>query len=79
MAVLFGATMILCGMAVAWSKGFPTWLGWVGAIGGLGTVVGGLLSAKMGFSTTEMIVAMPFNLIIVVWIILTGVILWRQI
>jgi hypothetical protein len=78
MGVLFGVTVILCGLAIAWSKGFPAWLGWGGAIGGLGTVAGGLLSAHTGFSTIAMNVAMPFNLVIVIWMILVGVVLWRR-
>jgi len=78
MAVLFGVTMILYGMALTRSNGFPSWLGWVGAIGGLGTVVGGILLANTGFSMTEMSVAMPFNLVIVIWMILASVVLWRR-
>lgn len=78
MAVLFGVTVILYGIAVARSKGFPTWLGWVGGIGGTGTVVGGLLSANTGSSMIEMNVAMPFNLVIVVWMILASVFLWQR-
>jgi hypothetical protein len=77
MAVLFGVTVILYRMAIASSKRFPTWLGSVGGIGGLGTVVGGLLSANTGFSTTDMNIALPFNLVVVIWMILAGVFLWQ--
>jgi Domain of unknown function (DUF4386) len=78
MALLFGVSVSLSAMAVARSKEFPRWLGWVGVMGGAGSVVGGLLSAYTGFSTTEMNVAMPFNLVVVIWVILVGVILWRR-
>jgi hypothetical protein len=78
MALLFGASVSLSGLAVARSKEFPRCLGWVGVMGGVGSVAGGLLSAYTGFSTTEMTVAMPFNLVVVVWMILVGVILWRR-
>ena len=78
MALLFGVSVSLSGLAVAGSKEFPRWLGWVGVIGGVGSVGGGLLSAYTGFSTTEMTVAMPFNLVVVIWMILVGVILWRR-
>lgn len=76
--MLFGVTAILCGIAMAWSKGFPAWLGWLGVVGGVGTVAGGLLSAHTGFSAIAMDVAMPFNLLIVIWMIPTGVVLWRR-
>lgn len=78
MALLSGVTAILYGVAFAWSRGFPSWLGWVGAIGGLGTVAGGLLSANTGFSTIAMNVAMPFNLVFATWVVLAGVVLWRR-
>jgi len=78
MALLFGVSVSLSGLAVAGSKEFPRWLGWVGVIGGVGSVGGGLLSAYTGFSATEMTVAMPFNLVVVIWMILVGVILWRR-
>jgi hypothetical protein len=78
MALLFGVSVSLSGLAVVGSKEFPRWLGWVGMIGGVGSFVGGLLSAYSGFSTTEMTVAMPFNLVVVIWMILVGVILWRR-
>jgi hypothetical protein len=78
MALLFGVSVSLSGLAVAGSKDNPRWLGWVGVIGGVGSVNGGLLSAYTGFSTTEMTVAMPFNLVVVIWMILVGVSLWRR-
>jgi hypothetical protein len=78
MAMLFGVTVILSAIAIVWSKAFPSWLGWVGAVGGLGTVLGGLVSAHTGFSATEMDIAMPFNLAVVIWMILAGGFLWLR-
>jgi hypothetical protein len=62
MALLFAVPVSPSGLAVAESKEFPRWLGWVGVTGRIGSIVGGLLSAYTGFSTTERTVAMPFNL-----------------
>jgi hypothetical protein len=73
-AMLFGATATLYGAAMAASRGFPRWLG---AIGGAGTIIGGVLTAKTGFSATAMTVSMPFSLLTVLWMILVGAILWR--
>jgi Domain of unknown function (DUF4386) len=77
-ALLFGVSVSLSGMAVVRTKGFPRWLSWVGVMAGVGSAVGGLLSAYTGFSTIEMNVAMPFNLVVIIWMILVGVILWRR-
>jgi hypothetical protein len=78
MAMLFGTTVILYGTAFARSKSFPSWLGFLGVAGGLGTLVGGVLMAGTGFTATEMNVAMPSSLAVVVWMILAGVVLWRR-
>jgi hypothetical protein len=77
-AILFGLTILLFGIAIVFSKRLPTWLGWIGLIGGLGTIAGGLSLANIGFSATAMNVGIPFNLIIVIWMILLGVIQLRR-
>lgn len=77
-AMLFGVTAVLYGVAMSWSKQWPRWLGGLGVIGGLGTFTGGVLSATTGFSALQMNVSMPFNLTVIIWMILAGVILWRQ-
>jgi Domain of unknown function (DUF4386) len=76
--LLFGATMILYGAAMARSRVFPHWLGWLAAAGGLGMAAGGLLSGSTGFSPGEMTVAMPSSAVAVLWIIMVGVVLWRR-
>ena len=78
MAILFGATFVLFGAAVVKSGLYPRWLGWLGIGGGAGTITGGLLVAFNGFSVTAMNVAMPFNLILVIWMIAIGVHMWRH-
>ena len=77
-ALLFGAVFTLFGLAVAQDDRYPSWLGWLGFLGGIGTVAGGLLIVTSGFSTTAMSIAMPFNLILVIWMIAIGVHMWRH-
>jgi hypothetical protein len=44
--ILFaGVTFILYGLAVAWSRVYPRWLGWVVVAAGIGSVVAGLAQA----------------------------------
>jgi hypothetical protein len=76
--MLFGTAGILFGISLTAGPRYPTWLGWLAIVGGTGTVVAGLLTAFTGFSMITMNVAMPFNLIMIVWIALTGVVMWRQ-
>jgi hypothetical protein len=78
MPLLFGTAIALLGGAVAKSTAYPTWLGWLGLAGGVGTVVGGLLTAFTGFSMTAMSVAMPFALILVIWMVAIGFLMWRR-
>jgi hypothetical protein len=68
----------LFGVALAASARYPTWLGWLAIIGGSGTVAGGALMAFHGFSPIAMNVAMPFGLIMIVWLAAAGVLMWRR-
>jgi hypothetical protein len=77
-AFLFGGAGILFGIALAASARYPAWLGWLGIIGGAGTLAGGVLIAFTGFSSAEMNVAMPSGLVMIVWIAAAGVIMWRR-
>ncbi len=78
MALLFGTALALLSGAVAKSTAYPTGLGWLGLAAGVGTVVGGLLTAFTGFSMTAMNVALPFFLILVIWMVAIGFLLWRR-
>jgi Domain of unknown function (DUF4386) len=77
-AILFGAAVLLLAIAVIMSAKYPDWLGWLGVAGGIGTIAGGMLSAFTGFSAVEMNVAMPSNLMLVIWLGLMGAFMWRQ-
>ncbi len=76
-ALLFGTAFVLFGAAIVSSAYYPTWLGWLGIIGGAGNVASSILTAFTGFSTTAMSFAMPFNLILMVWMVVIGVLMWR--
>ena len=77
MSILFGAATILFAYAVVESPAYQSWLGWLGVTGGVGTIGGGVLTAFNGFSATTMSVAMPFNLLVVIWMFLIGVVMWK--
>ncbi len=77
-AILFGLALLLFGSALARGEAFPHWIGWLGGLSGLGTLVGGIMTASAGFSPTAMSFAMPFNLAAVLWTLLIGILLWRH-
>ena len=77
-AVLFGMTGVLFGVALVASQKYPVGLGWLAIVGGAGTTAGGVLTVFTGFSPAEMNVAMPSNLVLLGWLVATGVIMWRR-
>ncbi|MGW0521098.1 hypothetical protein [Crossiella sp. NPDC003009] len=67
---LLGLTVLLYGLAMALGRGLPRWLGWAGAVAGLGWLSGALL--------VDFAVIVPFTVAAWAWMITTGVALWRQ-
>jgi hypothetical protein len=78
--ILFaGVTFILYGLAVAWSRVYPRWLGWVVVAAGLGSVVAGLVQAAAGESTTlTRVLTIIFPTVITLWLVQMGVLLFRK-
>jgi hypothetical protein len=68
--ILFaGVTFILYGLAVAWSRVYPRWLGWVVVVAGIGSVVAGLVQAYAGESTTATrVLTIVFPTVITLWL-----------
>jgi len=78
--ILFaGVTFVLLGLAVAWSRVYPRWLGWVAVVAGVGSVVVGLAQAHVG--ETNAVIRVPsiiFPTVITLWLVWTGVLLLRK-
>ena len=68
--VLFhGVPFVLAGLAVAFSQRYPAWLGWVGFVGGAGSVIIGL---AMFFGAAPAGLAVPFAVILSVFMVVLG-------
>ena len=67
-AILIGATAGVYGRGVGVSGRFPRSFGWLGLIAGIGTMLGGPLTAYDAAS----FLAMPFNLALIIFIGLAG-------
>jgi hypothetical protein len=76
-SLLFGATLVIFGLAMAFSRRYPSWLAVMGLLGGLGTVVIGMEQAAHGFSDLALSLFMIVGVVDLVWVGLTGVFMWR--
>jgi hypothetical protein len=78
--VLFaGVTFVLLGLAVAWSRVYPPWLGRMAVAAGAGSVVVGLVQAQVG--ETNAVTRIPsiiFPTVITLWLVWMGVLLLRK-
>lgn len=72
-----GVPFILAGAAVAFSAVFPRWLGWIGAVGGAGSLVGGVLMF-LGVSYGSERLFIVFAQIVSLWMVAIGVLMWRR-
>ncbi len=69
-----GLPFILAGMAVAVSQRYPAWLGWIGVIGGGGSLVIGV-AMLLGVQTG---LAVPFAVVLSFFMVVLGWLLWSQ-
>jgi hypothetical protein len=68
--VFAGVVFILYGLAVAWSRVYPRWLGWVALAAGLGSVAAGLIQALVGEPTAvSRVLTIVFPTVITLWIV----------
>lgn len=78
-AVLFGATFILYGLAVAYGEEYPRWLGWAAVVLGVAATLVGLDLAYRGPSQLVQNVIFPIvSILQTFWILVIGVLLWRR-
>lgn len=76
--VLQGVAIASTALAAAAAGFYGRVLATVGFLGGIGGVAGGLATAYTGFSTTVAIIAMPPWFLTIVWLIGTGIVMWRR-
>lgn len=78
MGLLFGLTIAVYGVALVVDIGYPKWLGWVGIIGGITTAVAGVVISYTGFSNLAMSINMPASSVLLIWMIIVGILMWRR-
>jgi hypothetical protein len=72
-----GIPFILTGLAVVYSRRSPTWLGWVGVVGGLGSLLAGMLMF-VGASFIPRWLFIIFAVIVSLWMVAMGWLMWRR-
>jgi hypothetical protein len=72
-----GVTLLALGLALATGRGFPRWLGWVGAAAGTAFLVEGVVVAQTGFSHQAANIALVPTVLLPVFLIGVAVAMWR--
>jgi len=78
--ILFaGVTFVLLGLAVAWSRVYPRWLGWMAVVAGAGSVMVGLMQGQVGeTNAATRIPSIIFPTVITLWLAWMGVLVLRK-
>jgi hypothetical protein len=77
--LLAGVTYVLLGLAVAYGRAYPRWLGWVAVAGAVGSLAAGTLEALAGQSTAITKVSTIITpTVLTLWTAVIGVLLYRR-
>jgi len=78
LSLLLGLTVTVYGVALLVDRTYPNWLGGLAIVGGVPTTVAGVLTAPRGFSRLAMATSMSAGLVLLVWMFILGVFMWRR-
>jgi hypothetical protein len=76
-SLALGLTSVLSGVALLIDRTYPRWVGWLAVVGGVPTMVAGVVIAYTGFSELAMDINMPANSVLLVWMLALGAYMWR--
>ncbi|CAN5171504.1 hypothetical protein BH11PSE11_BH11PSE11_18670 [soil metagenome] len=76
--MIVGITVSIYGIAIMSDRLLPAWMGVLALLAGIPTGVAGVVIAYTGFSATAMLINMPANILLLIWMLLLGVLMWRQ-
>jgi hypothetical protein len=78
LALMFGVTAIVYGVAIWGDHTYPKWVGGLALTGGVPMSIAGVVIAHTGFSELAMTINMPAGLVLTAWMIAVGIFMWRQ-
>jgi hypothetical protein len=77
-SLLLGLTATIYGVALLIDRRFAKLLGAVAIVGGVPAAIAGVVMAHTGFSDQSMIVGMPADALLILWMIALGVYAWKR-
>lgn len=77
-SLLFGLTVSVYGVALLADRTYPRWVSGLAIAGGVPTAVAGVVMAYTGFSGLAMAIDMPASSVLLVWMLVVGVFMWRR-
>jgi hypothetical protein len=77
-SLFMGLTAALFGMALFKDSTYSRWFSSIAIAGGISTAMAGIVMAYTGFSSMMMMINMPANFILLLWMMTLGVLMWRQ-
>ncbi len=77
-SLLLGLTVTVYGAALLVDNAYPKWMAGLAIVGGVPTMVAGVVMAYTGFSTVAMAINMPSGSLLLVWMLALGVFMWRR-
>ena len=78
LGVLFGFTVAVYGGMLLVDGTYPRWVGQLAILGGVSTMVAGIVMAFAGFSQLAMAIAMSASSLLLMWTLILGVVMWRR-
>lgn len=77
-SLLFGLTITVYGIALLRDRIYPKWVALLAIVGGVPTTLAGVVMAYTGFSGLAMAFNMPASFVVLVWMLIVGVCMWRR-
>lgn len=78
LSLSLGLTAALCGVALLVDRSYPAWVGALALVGGVPTMVAGVMIAYTGFSGLAMAINMPANAVLLLWMLVLGTYMYRR-
>jgi hypothetical protein len=78
MSLILGMTVVIYGIALLEGRLYPKWVGGLALLGGVPTVVAGVVMAYTGFSGLSMAINMPASIVLLAWMFALGTLMWRR-
>jgi hypothetical protein len=77
LSLFHGVPFVLFGLAVVLDRSYPTWLGWFGFVGGLGSLICGVTTfLGVGLGPERLFIV--FALVVSLWMVAMGILMWRR-